>query len=346
MKKVDLLIINNCPSFYKINLYNEISKNCRIHVVFVGLSKQVVIDDKFQEQIGFSFSLITQNFIEKRNRFAVLLHLLDVLFKTNYNFIIYGGFDLFELKLLLFLTNPKKNCIQVESSIIESRVKGIIGFIKRILLTRISTVLPSGKLQADIFRSLNFKGRYIYTNGVGIFNKQNIQNRSAIKNEPLKYIYVGRLIDKKNIVNLIETFNKNGRNLTIVGNGNKEVELKAIAKTNIKFMGFVPNADLWKIYTNHDVFVLPSFSEPWGLVVEEALFYGLPVIISDAVGCQYEMVINPKTGVVYRLDEINGLDKAINDIEQNYLSYYKNVLAYDFEQRDKEQVAAYLKILK
>lgn len=347
MKNVDLLIINNCPAFYKINLYNEIAKKVKIHVEFIGLSDQVVIDEKFKEQINFSYNIIHNGHIDNRNKFIVLIRLLRVLQQKKYKKIIYGGWDLPELRILLFLSPKKKNCKQVESSIKESKVSGFVAFIKKILITRISTVLASGKLQADIYKALNFKGNLIYTKGVGIFDKQKRKILPLkVKDESLKYLYVGRLIDKKNIRTLIEEFNSNGKKLTIVGEGCKEMELKSIAKNNIAFLSFIPNNELGAIYSSHNVFVLPSFSEPWGLVVEEAIYYGLPVIVSDAVGCQSEMVVQPNTGIVFNLNEINGLKKAIAEIENKYEFYKANVQTFDFKRRDQMQVIAYQEILK
>ena len=67
----------------------------------------------------------------------------------------------------------------------------------------------------------------------------------------------------------------------MVGFGRIEAQLKAAAGKNIKFIGAVDNKDLPAVYRANDVFVLPSVSETWGLVVEEALNNGLPVLLSD-----------------------------------------------------------------
>lgn len=72
-----------------------------------------------------------------------------------------------------------------------------------------------------------------------------------------------------------------------------------MAKDNIRFLGHVPNDSLPEIYERHDVFILPSRYEPWGLVVEEALFRGLPVIASDKVGSAADMVAALETGAVF-----------------------------------------------
>lgn len=86
--------------------------------------------------------------------------------------------------------------------------------------------------------------------------------------------------------------------LTIVGFGEQEDELRALAGANVTFAGAVNNKRLPEIYQAHDVFILPSKSEPWGLVVEEALNNGMPVIVSDRVGC-HKALINAQNGLVF-----------------------------------------------
>jgi len=342
---IDLLIINNCPSFYKINLYNELNKYCKIFVIFISVTDQVYNEANYKDKIKFSYSIIQDVQIENRNKIKVFIKLLTIIKKINYKFIIYGGYDLPELRLLMLLKSKKNNCLQSESSIKESIVTGVKSIIKKILLSKISVVLPSGKLQADVFNALNYKGRYILTKGVGIFNKKERIINNHSENYPLKYIFVGRLIELKNIDLLVKAFNENGRQLTIVGSGEMEYKLKKISKSNINYAGYISNENIGNYYKMHDVFILPSKSEVWGLVVEEAIYWGIPVIISNAVGCQEEMVIKPKTGVVFDLKDANSLQKAIENIEGNYHYYKKNVELFDFDRRDKEQITSYLNIL-
>jgi len=247
---------------------------------------------------------------------------------------------------LAFLLPKRKKILQFESTIKESIVSGAKGLIKRCLFSRFSAVLPSGELHSQIFQVLHYKGTIIKTLGVGIFNRQErFFIDKTVTKEQYKYIFVGRLTPVKNLKSLVMVFNHNGYKLSIVGTGPQESELKEIAKDNIRFWGFIPNNDLGRIYQQHDIFILPSYSETWGLVVEEAIYWGLPVIVSDAVGCQEEMVIKPNTGIVYNLDDDKGLHTAIQSMCNNY-SYYKlNVLNFDFDRRDQNQVDAYIKSL-
>lgn len=345
-RSIDFLIINNCPSFYKINLYNELSKLCKIHVIFIGLTNQVVINTEYKKDILFSYELLSEIQIEKRNKFLSIIKLYRIYKQFNYGKLIYGGYNDLEERLLMWFTPKSKNCLQFESSIKESKTSGIVSVVKKIILNRFSVALPSGKLQADVFNALNFKGKIVETKGVGLFNKQ-LYPSSSIKRSVsnLKYLYVGRLISIKNIELLIRVFNRSGKSLTIVGTGALDSVLKKMAHSNIKFMGFVPNNELAKIYPDHDVFLLPSLSEPWGLVVEEAIYYGVPVLVSDAVGSQFDMVVNPNTGIVFSPYSDESLENSIVQMENNYNLYKQNCLNFDSMERDKEQVEAYIKLL-
>lgn len=343
---IDILIINNVPSFYKINLYNELAKRCKIHVVFIALTNQVVIEKSFQEKIEFSYELLSSIQIEKRNRWQSLKRLISICNSYNYQKIIYGGYDDLEQRVLLFLTPKSKNCLQFESSIRESKVTGLIAVVKKIFFNQISIALPSGKLQTAVFEALGYRGVIIETKGVGIFNKSPVSKTNILSNnlQP-NYIYVGRLISVKNLEFLIDVFNTINKPLTIVGTGVLESALKQRANSNIKFTGFVPNNEVSELYKANDFFILPSVSEPWGLVVEEAVYFGLPVLASDAVGCQEEMVLKPKTGIVFSPFDQKSLISAIAEMESN-MDYYKhNCYSFDFKERDRQQVEAYLKIL-
>ena len=57
----DLTILNNCPSFYKINLYYEINIQKKIFVIFLGFSEHVVIDDGFTKNVNFGLIAYTNS---------------------------------------------------------------------------------------------------------------------------------------------------------------------------------------------------------------------------------------------------------------------------------------------
>ena len=149
------------------------------------------------------------------------------------------------------------------------------------------------------------------------------------------------MISVKNLEFLINTFNKNGKSLTIAGQGILEEKLRKIAKENIKLTGHIPNKEIGKLYQEHDIFILPSKIEPWGLVVEEALYNGLPVIVSNKVGSNMDMVKNYNSGETFQFDNEDDLSEKIEVLEKNYSYYKENVKKIDFEERDKNQIKSY-----
>jgi len=89
---------------------------------------------------------------------------------------------------------------------------------------------------------------------------------------------------------------------------------------------------------------LPSISEPWGLVIEEAFQNGLPVIVSNRVGCAPE-IVTQKNGLIFDLAEPDDLKenilKMMNIDFYNRLSY--NVSRMNFEEIATKQVDSYLR---
>jgi glycosyltransferase involved in cell wall biosynthesis len=121
---------------------------------------------------------------------------------------------------------------------------------------------------------------------------------------PLKYFLLcSRLLPRKNIGTAIEAFSlfrrfgaaAEGWQLVVVGNGPLRDTLVHLAQermviNDIQFRDAVPYEELPTLYGLAEVFILPSWSETWGLVVNEAMAAGLPVIVSENVGCVPELV--------------------------------------------------------
>jgi glycosyltransferase involved in cell wall biosynthesis len=90
--------------------------------------------------------------------------------------------------------------------------------------------------------------------------------------------------------------------LLIVGDGEENEELSKLAsklKIDYKITGFIEDQDeLFKIYYAGALLVLPSYNEPWGLVVNEAMAAGLPVIVSNESGCSLDLVKDGENGFI------------------------------------------------
>ena len=129
--------------------------------------------------------------------------------------------------------------------------------------------------------------------------------------------YVGRLAPEKGLEVLMAAAGRAvGRGVPVVvaiaGDGPMAAELRTLAPqkgVRADLMGFVEGRELYELYTAADAFVLPSRSEPWGLVVNEAMEFGLPVVVSDHVGCRH-LIADGSSGFVVP----TGDDAALADV--------------------------------
>lgn len=350
MKEYDFLFLQNTPAFYKINLFNALSNDYRIGVIFLGESDQVVMS-RISMKWKFDAYYLHKNNLDNRSDIIDILSNVWKIWKlicsVKYRYIIYGGWTNTEFIIMMFLTSRRRNCVISESSIYESVTTGVRGFLKKLLLNRSSHAFVSGIPHKALLSKLKYRGEIHITGGVGLAIRNYKPEPNVIFHEQrsLRYVYTGRIIELKNIELLIRAFNENGKPLTIIGTGSKEAEYKALAKSNITFLGFIDNNKLKDIYVNCDCFILPSSSEVWGLVVEEALYNGLPVIVSDMVGCNVDMVKNYSSGVVFNHQSIDSLQDAIDQMERNYRYYKNNVMDIDWKKRDRKQIEAFTNIL-
>lgn len=155
-------------------------------------------------------------------------------------------------------------------------------------------------------------------------------DRSAARDDANGYfLYVGRLAPEKNLDQLLGSFAAYRRRggtwrLVLVGDGPQRAHLEALAKTLAiadvaTFAGHRGTHDLLPFYAHASAFVLPSLREPWGLVVNEAMAAGLPVLVSRVCGAADDLVrdgengfrFDPRsqeelTGVMLRLSQMPG----------------------------------------
>lgn len=95
----------------------------------------------------------------------------------------------------------------------------------------------------------------------------------------------------------------------------EEVASRSLAL--VFFAGFVNQSQLPAYYCMADVFVLPSEDEPWGLVVNEVMSCGVPVVTTTEVGAAADLVLDGQTGFTYQAGEISSLTTALGRILTN-----------------------------
>ena len=148
----------------------------------------------------------------------------------------------------------------------------------------------------------------------------------------------------KNIQSLISIFNElTDYKLTIIGSGPLEKKLKSTANNNITFLGKKTNSELKRYFENHDILLLPSISEPWGLVVEEALYFGVPVIVSNTCGV-CELIEHGQNGYIADITNTENIKDIILSLDNDkYQELIRGVKSFNIDQKDYHQVMTYVK---
>ena len=334
--------ITPLPAFYKVNLYNEIAKSKDISAWFLG--NQTIENrssDFVSTEMNFDHCFINKRSFQKRNKLISCFRLIKKLIIQNNKEVIIGGWDTVEFWMVILLLNRNKISLVLESSVLESITNGIKGFLKKVFLRKISKVYASGDNHIKLLQDLNYNGDIIKTKGVGLINY--ISKSQPLESYKNKFLYIGRLSEVKNLAFLIKVFNKLPEySLTIIGEGQDKIKLESISEPNINFVGSVENKELSQYFTQNNFLILPSLSETWGLVVEESLYNGMPVIVSNNCG-SVDLVNNEFNGYIFDPDSALELETIIKGIDENIYQKLKgNIAANYIESKDLNQIDSYL----
>lgn len=215
----------------------------------------------------------------------------------------------------------------ITTDVFESKQNEIKMRLKKFIITGSNFIMANGKIGRKYFTELfnypaeNIFNQYLTVDSITIdklyedkeYYRKNYREKLGLNKNEKVIIYSGRLVSIKNVDIVIRAISKlkdTSITLLILGSGEMETELLALAnKLNVKIIvtGFISDQEeLFKNYFVGDLLILPSLIEPWGLVVNEAMFAGLPVIVSNKCGCVWDLV---KTGVNgYTIDPFNVVD--------------------------------------
>lgn len=137
-------------------------------------------------------------------------------------------------------------------------------------------------------------------------------------------VFCGKLIAQKDPLTLMKALRRipEGKrstiHLVVAGSGPLRPEFENAGRSllgeRFHSLGFLNQGELGRAYAVGDILVLPSRSETWGLVVNEAMQFGLPCVVSDAVGCNEDLVSNSTTGRVFPAGDAGALAAALESL--------------------------------
>ncbi len=152
-------------------------------------------------------------------------------------------------------------------------------------------------------------------------DRETCRRELGIAPEQLVLLFSAKFIPRKAPLLLLEAIEQLGcrERLTLImlGDGELRSEVesrgRAVLGSRILLPGFVNQSRLGNYFRAADIFVLPSVFETWGLVVNEAMHFRLPVIASSGVGCTVDLIRDGVTGRIFPVGDTKELTKCLRE---------------------------------
>ena len=198
------------------------------------------------------------------------------------------------------------------SALIQLLKKGLVAWRAR----RVDGIITVGKTALEQYRSATKKLVNI-PYSIRVDKYQSLQ-KSGMKS--IRCLFVGQFIDRKGVSELLEAFSQlsgSQVSLTLAGYGPLEAKILDYTRrfSHIKLAGFCNPEEINKLFGTHDIFILPSKHDGWGVVITEAMAAGLPVISTPYASAFKDYIRSEVSGIECSVDP-DSIKKAV--------SYYLN----------------------
>lgn len=215
-----------------------------------------------------------------------------------------------------------------------------LAYYKELRLSSYKFILASGKKTKPLLDSINIKKSKIHFPFAYFVPRTKIvePKKLRINKEKPSILFVGKLIERKSVDSIFRAICQipiaNRPRLRLVGSGEKEQELRQLAKNigldDISWAGSMGISEIQNEMSQSDLLVLPSKFDGWGVVTNEALLAGIPVIVSEHCGSS-ELIVSPWVGEIFKTNDDKDFKiKIVNAINNNhYLKDRRNeIISY------------------
>jgi glycosyltransferase involved in cell wall biosynthesis len=309
------------------------ARNLRVSFVHVAET------DEIRLQLGgvdltyhrYPFRVIVPGSYEDAGTLRRTLALAGDLIRNPADLVVLPGYDRIENWMMLFICMlmRRKRAVFCDSTINDNPQVWWKVLAKRLFFSRCDAFVGYGQRTKEYLVSLGASPDKVIVPCVAPalpheYNQLEVRATYATANvepSPARFLYLGRLAPEKGLMDLLDAFTQvrdtlPGARLDIIGAGIlKEPLLKRIAELglgeSVALLGTLPLTAIVPYFYQSAALVLPSHSEPWGLVANEALSYGCPVVIADRCGCVPELVIEGVSGYSFRVGDIEDLRAAM-----------------------------------
>ncbi|TBW09313.1 glycosyltransferase family 1 protein [Azotobacter chroococcum] len=353
---------------------SELSKTSEIDIYFYQIAEtendRIGLNPVDMSYHNYPFHLFFQGAYEATPLHKKFITLFFSALRSDSKLIVIPGYHKTEYWAMLIacLLTRKKIAFFCDSTIYDQPKSFFKGILKRIFFNLCDGAFAYGERAREYLSAHGTPKKNIITRCQAAalphdYSPENAyQNRISLVSSTPRFIYVGRLSPEKSLETLLKAFALvlkilPDAQLLIIGSGPQKSELEQLLiQLNIShavsLTGSKGVTELAEEYARSTCLILPSMSEPWGLVVNEALSYGCPAIVSHRCGCVPELVKNGVTGFVFQAGDILDLVQKIisatssfADKEKTTKNCLEHILSFSPEAAANQMICGIEKIL-
>lgn len=322
-----ILFMANIPSPYRVKFFDELGKYCDLTVTFEG-KKATDRDAGWKARATTNFYSVYLKGIRTSSDQFLCPGIVKIL-NRSFDHIIVGGYStptsMLAIEYMRFRRIPF--WIEADGGIISNDNKLKYG-LKRHLISSASAWLSSGKVTTEYLVHYGAKREKTYVYPFTSVSTNQILDHVPTKEKKEKLrqqlgmtegkiiISVGQFIHRKGFDILLHTAAQLPKDIGVYIIGGKPTDdylqiKKEMNLQRVHFVDFMPTDQLSKYYQAADAFVFPTREDIWGLVVNEAMANGLPVITTERCVAGLELVKNGENGYIVPVDDADALAEAV-----------------------------------
>lgn len=319
-----ILYFTNIPAPYRVEFFNRINEKNDLTVIFNYDKNECNRDTKWFDDNKLNFNYINL----KKFGFFQLNKILN---DFHFDIVIIGTYACMNGALLNILLRMKhiKFFINADGGFVDKNESIFSRNLKRMFLSTANYYLSTGKETNKYLTYYGANPKNIFVYPFTSLNKNDILNepinykekvilrKKAGYNYKRLFVSVGRFIDFKGydyFLNAINNKKYNNTAFLIIGGGEeKKLYEQLIFKNNLKnvfLIDFCSKKDILNYYKMSDVFIFFSKNDVWGLVINEAMSCGLPILSSDTTLAAKELL---EKDCLFKYDDLNRIDKKIKE---------------------------------
>jgi glycosyltransferase involved in cell wall biosynthesis len=314
----------------------ELSRKSNMNVTFVHVAET----DEIRLALGgvdltyhkYPFRVLIRGSYEDSSTLLRIGALARDVMKHPVDLIVLPGYDRIEnwAMLLVCIVLGRKRAVFCDSTVYDNPQVRWKGWAKRFFFARCDGIIGYGQRTKEYLVQLGASEANIVVPCVAPALPHDYDaskvlaqygRQSGTTFDPPRFLYVGRLAPEKGLLDLLGAFavvraKMPGAHLDVIGEGGLRAALVDCLRElgladAVTLRGTMSLGDIVPQYSSSVALVLPSHREPWGLVANESLSYGCPVVVSDRCGCGPELVIDGVTGYVFAAGDVEALTAAM-----------------------------------